>query len=79
MLFSWPANLSDQFLRLLAARSPFAAVIVSYFATLVHRTPPAWWTELWPKRIVGATWEIVQGSRLAEWLRWPLQVVKDKK
>lgn len=75
VLFSWPATLSDEFLRLLAARDPFAAVIVSYFAALLHQAPPAWWTKSWPERIVATAWDIVQGTNLAAWLEWPLQTV----
>ncbi|KAF2259747.1 hypothetical protein CC78DRAFT_591472 [Lojkania enalia] len=71
------ATLDDRFMELLEAHHPIALVVVAHYAVLLAQARYAWWLEGWPKRIIDASWQLLEPvPELQKWLDWPLEQIK---
>jgi hypothetical protein len=72
VIFQWPAQLSEEYLRLLMSCDPEALVIFAYYAVLMSKLLPCWWLEGRVEWILGSVHSHL-GEYHRAWIQWPIE------
>jgi hypothetical protein len=78
-IWSWAANISGDFIRLLQAECPPALVITAYFTVAMHIMRDTWYISSWGSYALNGICVALKGH-LAIYILWPLeQIAMDSK
>lgn len=76
LLFSWPVQVSNVFMKSLSAREPVSLIILAHFAATFPAGGNAWWLGQWDKTAVSSV-EQTLPAHLRYRLVWPKNVCFD--
>lgn len=75
-VWQWQTRVTNDFVKLIQARSPPALVILAYYAAAMGAVQQTWFTQNWAQfTIRGVSFELP--ARMQHWIEWPLQQVRE--
>lgn len=74
MAFTWLFEVTDGLLPLLqtSPTPPKAAVLLAFFAVLLHKAPNQWWQQGWSEHLIGRIYALLDETHRI-WIRWPME------
>ncbi|KAK6209286.1 hypothetical protein LQW54_006390 [Pestalotiopsis sp. IQ-011] len=74
MAFTWLFEVTDGLLPLLqtSPTPPKAAVLLAFFAVLLHKAPNQWWQQGWSEHLIGRIYTLLDETHRI-WIRWPME------
>jgi hypothetical protein len=73
-IWSWAANISSDFIKLLQAECPPALVITAYFTVAIHMMRDTWYVSSWGSYALNGICVALKGN-LAVYISWPLEQI----
>lgn len=75
-VWQWQTRVTNEFVKLIQARSPPALVILAHYAAGMSAVQQTWFTQNWAQfTIRGVSFELP--ARMQHWIEWPLQQVQE--